>query len=81
MLLEEVEVETARIAAASQEHARLVEELARERSIFEETRTSVSSFLTTVLEEVEGAPTAEEGPANVRNLDEARSVRAAGADH
>jgi len=47
----------------------------------EETRTRLSTFLVDVLEEVEGAPAASEGLANVRDLSEARGVRtSAGAD-
>ena len=75
-LLEEAKVEAERIiAVAGQERARLVAKLADERSILEETRTRLSGFLTDVLDEVGAASTTVEEPANVRDLDEARSVR------
>jgi vacuolar-type H+-ATPase subunit H len=82
-LLEEAEVEAARIVAtASQQRERLVEELANERSDFEETRARLSGFLTSALEEVDAAPGTGDGPANIRDLDEARAVRTtARADH
>ena len=57
-------------------------ELAQERSVLEETRTRLSGFLTDVLEEVEGPPASSDGPAAVRDLDEALAVRTSGgADH
>ena len=59
----EAEREAARIvAAAGLERARLVDELAQERLVLEEMRTRLSGFLTDVLEEVEVAPTASQGP-------------------
>jgi len=81
-LLEAAELEAKEIVvAAGQERARLLNELARERAVVEETRTRLSTFLVDVLEEVEGPPAASEGPANVRDLSEARGVRtSAGAD-
>ena len=67
---------------ARHERTRLVEELARERSVLEETRTRLSGFLTDALEEVGTATGMSEGSANVQDLDEARAVRTStGADH
>jgi vacuolar-type H+-ATPase subunit H len=81
-LLQRAEHDAARIiAVAGQERARLLDELAKERADFEESRTKLAGFLAGALEEVEAAPTADERPANVRDLDEARTVRtSAGAD-
>jgi hypothetical protein len=57
-----------------------VEELAHERFILAETRASLSGFLTDMLEEVEVAPAANDGSANVP-LDEARAITTStGAD-
>jgi F0F1-type ATP synthase membrane subunit b/b' len=80
--LDEAEVEARRVVtAAIREHARLLEELARERAVVEETRTRLSSFLVDVLEEVESVPATGEPPGNVRDLNEARGVRtSAGGD-
>jgi len=74
-LLEKAELEAARIVAgAGQERAWLVDELARERSVLEETRTRLSGFLADVLDEVEVPLATSEGSANDRDPGEARGV-------
>lgn len=79
-VLDEAELEAARIVgAAERERAQLVDELlARQRSVFEETRAKLSGFLSDVLEEVEGMPAERETPAQSRSLDEALTVRTSG---
>jgi hypothetical protein len=80
-LLEEARLEAARVVAAAGERERLVGELARERSVLEETRTRLAAFLAEVLREVEAAPAAGDSKGNVRDLDEVRAVRtSAGGD-
>jgi cell division septum initiation protein DivIVA len=77
-MLEHAQAQAAGIIAAAQdERTRLVEELARERSVLEQTRTRLSGFLTDALEEVEAA-TETDGAPNVQNLDDARAVRTSG---
>ena len=76
----EAEREAARIvAAAGQERARLVDELAQERLILEQMRTRLSGFLTDALEEVEVAPTASQGPTNAGDLGEALAPKRSAA--
>jgi hypothetical protein len=76
LLLEEARREAARVvAAAHQKRMGLVGDLARERSVFEETRTRLSGFLADTLENIGAASTTDERPANVRELDEARATR------
>ena len=82
-LVEEAELEAARIVgAAERERTQLVDELlARQRSVFEETRAKLSGFLADALEEVDSGPGASEGAANGGDLDEALSATApAGGD-
>lgn len=81
-LLEKAEHDAKEIAAtAERERARLVDALARERALVEETRTRLSAFLVDVLDEVEGVPPASQPPTNVRDLGEAREIRtSAGGD-
>ena len=80
-VLERAELEATRIVAvADQEHAQLMQALARERSAQEDMRTRLSAFLAAILAEVEAAaPDTREGQANVRDLDEVRVVRKSAA--
>jgi hypothetical protein len=81
-VLEEAELEAKRIVVlAEQERAGLVNDLARERSVLEETRMRLSGFLADALEEVEGAPVVGNGPAVVRDLDDVQGMTSAAADH
>ena len=64
----------------AEERAQLVQALARERSVQENTRARLSAFLNAMLAEVEAAaPETREGQANVRDLDEVRAERKSAA--
>ena len=74
--LEEAELEAKRIVEdATRERSRLVDALAQERAVFEETRLMLAKFLADALEEVDGGPAASEAGAKARDVEHALNER------